>query len=122
MGEEIGRPGILSGLTVGLEEDAHRSYDGGDSDAALLANPIWRRRYGYFDEFHERSLQADLALSLCLDTAVPREDLKILVMSATWMAAVAAFGWAAIITAQGQSYPVEEHTAVTVQINTVRRE
>lgn len=37
-----------------------------------------------FDEFHERSLQADLALALCLDVmAGLRDDLKILIMSAT---------------------------------------
>ena len=37
-----------------------------------------------FDEFHERSLHADLALALCLDIRQGlREDLKILVMSAT---------------------------------------
>lgn len=37
-----------------------------------------------FDEFHERSLQADTALALCLEAqAALRPDLKILVMSAT---------------------------------------
>jgi ATP-dependent helicase HrpB len=37
-----------------------------------------------FDEFHERSIHADLALALCLDIRKQlREDLKILVMSAT---------------------------------------
>ncbi len=37
-----------------------------------------------FDEFHERSLQADLGLALVLETqALLREDLRILVMSAT---------------------------------------
>ena len=37
-----------------------------------------------FDEFHERSLQADLALALALDVAAAlREDLRLLVMSAT---------------------------------------
>ena len=37
-----------------------------------------------FDEFHERSLDADLALALCLDVAKGlREDLRLLVMSAT---------------------------------------
>ena len=37
-----------------------------------------------FDEFHERSLQADLALALSLDIQQSlREDLKLLVMSAT---------------------------------------
>ncbi len=37
-----------------------------------------------FDEFHERSLPADLALALCLDSQRGlREDLRVLVMSAT---------------------------------------
>uniref|UniRef100_Q31I73 DEAH-box ATP-dependent helicase HrpB n=1 Tax=Hydrogenovibrio crunogenus (strain DSM 25203 / XCL-2) TaxID=317025 RepID=Q31I73_HYDCU len=37
-----------------------------------------------FDEFHERSLQADLALALCLEVqSALREDLKLLIMSAT---------------------------------------
>ena len=37
-----------------------------------------------FDEFHERSLQADLALALCLDArSVLNTDLRVLVMSAT---------------------------------------
>ena len=36
-----------------------------------------------FDEFHERSLHADLGLALALDAAALREDLRILVMSAT---------------------------------------
>ncbi len=37
-----------------------------------------------FDEFHERSIHADLALALCLDVRKGlRNDLKILIMSAT---------------------------------------
>src|SRR6478609_1739570 len=37
-----------------------------------------------FDEFHERSLQADLALALCLQVKeLLREDLRLLIMSAT---------------------------------------
>jgi ATP-dependent RNA helicase HrpB len=37
-----------------------------------------------FDEFHERSLQADLALALCLQVRkILRDDLRILIMSAT---------------------------------------
>ena len=64
-----------------------------------------------FDEFHERSLQADLALALCLDIRrALREDLKILVMSATLDGGPvsALLDGAAIITAHGQAYPVEE--------------
>ena len=42
-----------------------------------------------FDEFHERSLQADLGLALCLETRkVFREDLRLLIMSATLDTAV----------------------------------
>lgn len=38
------------------------------------------------DEFHERSLQADLALALLLDVQQGlRDDLKLLIMSATWI-------------------------------------
>jgi hypothetical protein len=36
-----------------------------------------------FDEFHERSLDGDLGLALALDASALREDLRILVMSAT---------------------------------------
>ena len=36
-----------------------------------------------FDEFHERTLTADLALALCRDVQTLRSDLRILVMSAT---------------------------------------
>jgi len=62
-----------------------------------------------FDEFHERSLQADLGLALCLDAqAGLREDLRLLVMSATLDgAAVAALlGDAPVLTSEGRSYPV----------------
>ncbi|RAV20650.1 ATP-dependent helicase HrpB [Paenibacillus contaminans] len=63
-----------------------------------------------FDEFHERSLQADLGLSLCLQSqAVFREDLKLLVMSATLDAEPVAgiLGDAPIVLSEGKSYPVE---------------
>ena len=62
-----------------------------------------------FDEFHERSLTADLGLALCLDVAnALRDDLKLLVMSATLDAApVAELISAPILTSDGQSYPVD---------------
>ena len=62
-----------------------------------------------FDEFHERSLNADLGLALCLDSAgALREDLLLVVMSATLDAEpVAALMDAPVITSQGRSYPVE---------------
>ncbi|MEA2094855.1 MAG: ATP-dependent helicase HrpB, partial [Pseudomonadota bacterium] len=62
-----------------------------------------------FDEFHERSLQADLGLALCLDTQhALREDLRILAMSATLDGAAVArlLGDAPVLASEGRSYPV----------------
>ncbi len=62
-----------------------------------------------FDEFHERSLISDLGLALCLESAsILREDLKLLVMSATLDAGpVAELMSAPVLTSEGRSYPVE---------------
>jgi len=62
-----------------------------------------------FDEFHERSLQADLALALCLDVMGGlREDLKILIMSATLDTGAVSrlLDNAPVVMGTGQSYPV----------------
>ncbi len=62
-----------------------------------------------FDEFHERSLDADLGLALALDApAGLREDLRILVMSATLDGARvrALLGDAPLIESEGRAYPV----------------
>jgi ATP-dependent RNA helicase HrpB len=63
-----------------------------------------------FDEFHERSLDADLGLALARDAQTGlREDLKLLVMSATLDGArvSALLGNAPVVEGQGRSYPVE---------------
>jgi ATP-dependent helicase HrpB len=63
-----------------------------------------------FDEFHERSLNADLGLALCLEIAgALRDDLTLLVMSATLDAAPVAelMGGVPVITSEGRSFPVE---------------
>ena len=62
-----------------------------------------------FDEFHERSLNADLGLALCLEIAgALRDDLILLAMSATLDAApVADLMQAPILTSEGRSFPVE---------------
>ena len=63
-----------------------------------------------FDEFHERSLHGDLGLALCLEArAALRDDLHILVMSATLDAApvAALMGGAPVITSKGRSFEVE---------------
>ncbi|MEM1386886.1 MAG: ATP-dependent helicase HrpB [Pseudomonadota bacterium] len=62
-----------------------------------------------FDEFHERSLNADLGLALtCEAREALRPDLCLLVMSATLDAdPVAQMLGAPVITAEGRSYPVD---------------
>jgi ATP-dependent helicase HrpB len=63
-----------------------------------------------FDEFHERSLDGDLGLALALDAQSGlREDLKILVMSATLDEARLSqhLGGAPVISAPGRTFPVE---------------
>jgi ATP-dependent helicase HrpB len=63
-----------------------------------------------FDEFHERSIHADLGLALTLQSrAILRPDLRILVMSATLEGGPVArlLGGAPIITSEGRIFPVE---------------
>src|SRR5512139_2541826 len=89
-----------------------------------------------FDEFHERSLQADLALALCLDIRrALRKDLKILVMSATLDCGPVAslLDGAPVISSAGEAFPVEEryrpdeqdrpfHARITATVLTALRE
>jgi len=63
-----------------------------------------------FDEFHERSLDADLGLALALDTqSALREDLRIIVMSATLDTdrIAALLNDPPVIKSNGRSFPVE---------------
>ena len=63
-----------------------------------------------FDEFHERSLDADLGLALARDAqGLLREDLRILVMSATLDGAAVGrlLDQAPVIESQGRSFPVD---------------
>ena len=66
-----------------------------------------------FDEFHERNLQGDLSLALCLDVSGGlRDDLKLLAMSASLDATpLARLMEAAHVSAAGRSHPVEIHYA-----------
>ncbi len=64
-----------------------------------------------FDEFHERSLEADLALALALDAqAGLRPDLRLLVMSATLEGERVAglLGGAPVLRSQGRQFPIED--------------
>jgi len=62
-----------------------------------------------FDEFHERSLQADLGLALVRESQqVLRDDLRILVMSATLEIEplAALLGGAPVLRSEGRAHPV----------------
>ena len=67
-----------------------------------------------FDEYHERSLQADLGLALALDARESlTPDLRILIMSATLEGAAVArlLGDAPVVAAHGRTFPVETRYA-----------
>jgi ATP-dependent helicase HrpB len=69
-----------------------------------------------FDEFHERSIHADLGLALCLDAQhTLREDLKLLVMSATLdgKAVASLLDEAPIVTSEGRNFPVDIRWSAT---------
>lgn len=63
-----------------------------------------------FDEFHERNIHADLGLAFCLQSqAILREDLRILVMSATLDTKPVAdlLGDAPVLYSEGRAFPIE---------------
>lgn len=63
-----------------------------------------------FDEFHERSLHADLALALCREAqAILRDDLRILIMSATLDGEKLSslLGNAPVLTSSGRQHPIQ---------------
>jgi len=60
-----------------------------------------------FDEFHERSVQADLGLALALESRALRPDLRLLLMSATLdTERLASFLSAPLLEVPGRAYPV----------------
>ncbi len=64
-----------------------------------------------FDEFHERSIHADVALALCRESQQKlRPDLRLLIMSATMdLPELSSKLNSKIIESQGRQYPVEIH-------------
>ena len=78
-----------------------------------------------FDEFHERNLNSDLALALCLDAQQGlRDDLRLIVMSATLDGAEVArlLDNAPVLTSEGRSYPVAlRHQPVKINFSRDRR-
>ena len=77
-----------------------------------------------FDEFHERSLDADLGLALCLDMqGVLNQNLRLLVMSATMATAPvsAMLNHAPVISCPGRMHPVETRYVGRPYTNLVRK-
>ena len=82
-----------------------------------------------FDEFHERSLHADLALALCREVQqVLRPDLKILIMSATLDTKLLSglMGNAPVLISEGREHPiqyiytdVDKHAHISVNVAAV---
>lgn len=114
--------GETLGHTVGYQV-RHEKRLTADTKIQLLTEGLLTRRLQsdpelsqtglvIFDEFHERHLQTDLALALCVDCQQGlRDDLKILIMSATLDIAglQKRFPDAPVIHAEGRSFPVELH-------------
>ncbi|MBT0654071.1 ATP-dependent helicase HrpB [Geomobilimonas luticola] len=113
LGEEVGR-------TVGYQIRFDRKI-GATTRVEVVTEGILTRRLQHdpllegvgvviLDEFHERSLQADLALALCRDIQTGlRDDLKLVVMSATLDTepVAALLGNAPVLACAGRSFPVD---------------
>ncbi|WP_138934506.1 ATP-dependent helicase HrpB [Roseovarius arcticus] len=115
LGEEVGQ-------TVGYRVRGEAKVSGATQIEVVTTGILTRRIQSdpelrgigtvIFDEFHERSLDGDLGLALCLEIAgALRPDLHLLVMSATLDAApvAALMDDAPLITSQGRAFPVETH-------------
>jgi ATP-dependent RNA helicase HrpB len=113
LGEEVGR-------TVGYQIRFERRISAATRIEVVTEGILARRLQAdpglsgiaavIFDEFHERSLQADLALALCRDVQTGlREELKLIVMSATLDGAQVAslLGDAPVVGCEGRQFPVE---------------
>src|SRR3954454_798727 len=103
LGSEIGRRTRIEVVTDGVFARMILDDPALEGVAAVL-----------FDEFHERSLDADLGLALALDAQGGlREDLRILVMSATLDGARVSrlMGDCPVLVSEGRAFPVETRYA-----------
>jgi ATP-dependent helicase HrpB len=109
--------GVVLGQEVGYEIRLDRKVSGatrirfvteGILTARLIGDPMLRgTSCVIIDEFHERHLDGDVALAMLVRLRATRQDLKIVVMSATLDAEpVAAFLQAPVVTSLGRAFPV----------------
>ena len=112
LGERVGQTiGLRSRLDVRTSKDSRiEVVTEGVFSRMILSDPALEGIAGVlFDEFHERSLDADEGLAFALDAqSVLREDLRIILMSATLPADLTrAFFDAPMIESLGRAWPVE---------------
>ena len=112
IGEKVGR-------TVGFRTRLESAVSAATRIEVVTTGLLVRRLLGdpgldgvstvILDEIHERSLEADLALALCLDAqAMLRPDLRLLAMSATLDGArLSAIMNAPIVESAGRMHPVD---------------
>src|SRR5712691_2069754 len=75
------------------------------------------------DEFHERSIHADLALALAKQAAASRDDLAIVVMSATLdTKPLAEFLDARVITIDARQFPIEVRYSPAISMSRAVRD
>ena len=116
MAKSLGEP---LGKRVGLTTRVDRKVSA-DTVVEVITDGLFTRRILndpelagvgaiLFDEFHERRLNSDLGLALALESqSAFREDLKLLIMSATLdTARVSAVFDAPVVESQGRMFPVE---------------
>ena len=113
LGEEVGRTvGYRTRLDTRISRETRIEVVTEGILTRLLQSDAELADYGIviFDEFHERSLQADLGLALVRECQqIVRDDLRMLVMSATLDAQPVStlLGGAPVLGCPGQVFPVE---------------
>lgn len=113
LGEEVGRTvGYRTRLDTRVSKETRIEVVTEGILTRLLQDDATLSEYGVviFDEFHERSLQADLGLALVRECQqVLREDLRLIVMSATLNAAAMSrvLGDVPVLSCTGQNFPVD---------------
>src|SRR6202011_2823516 len=92
--------------------------------ARLQSDPMLSEfRVVVLDEFHERSIHADLALALVRQAAIARGDLAIVVMSATLDAGpLAQFLDAQVFNIAARTFPIEIEYAPNASLREVIRQ
>jgi ATP-dependent helicase HrpB len=115
MADELGEP---VGQTIGYQVRFERVASAATRVMVVTEGVLLQRLVGdpflegvgavLFDELHERSLDADLALAITQQVRQLRPELKVAAMSATLdVDVVAAFLDAPVLRSEGRSFPVE---------------